>query len=213
MPSKIISSLQMPGLFDLRASVGIAAAAGQQHPLIMEADVIDYGKLIIGHRLLKGPEKIISCGHEQRTVPDGIFFIPAQRRIRILLRNAVKAFNEGLKPGGEGPEIQRGSENEQIRLQDLGNHIIKIVLLNAGLSIAAGVAAKTALHIMLQKGDKLHLMVGRRGAFGKAFYQPGCIAVGAASPPVRSEFSSCETSLRLMICFVLLPQKDIIRTT
>lgn len=50
-------------LIDLRLPVGVTAAASQQHPFVMETDVVDEGKLIIGYRLVKGPEEVIRRRH------------------------------------------------------------------------------------------------------------------------------------------------------
>ena len=57
--TELVCFRQMVGFVDLRFAVSISAAASQKHPAVMEADVVHNGKLVVGHRLLKGPEEII----------------------------------------------------------------------------------------------------------------------------------------------------------
>ena len=52
--AKRVRFRQMAGFIDLRLAVGIPAAAYQQHSLVMKANIIHNGKLIVGYRLLKG---------------------------------------------------------------------------------------------------------------------------------------------------------------
>ena len=85
----------MRGLSDLGFSICIAASTGKEHPLVMEADIIDKRKLIIRNSLLKCPEEIIGC-HQERTVFDGIFLIASERRVSIFFRNTVKPLNKCL---------------------------------------------------------------------------------------------------------------------
>lgn len=100
---------------DLRLPVGIAAAAGQQHALILEADVVHQGELVVGDCLFKGPEELVGGGHEQGAVLDRIFLIAAQGRGRVLLGDAVEALDKSLQLGRNGPEIQRRRKYDQIR--------------------------------------------------------------------------------------------------
>ena len=74
--------------------VCVPATARKQHTLVMEAYVIDNGKLIIGRCLFKRPKEIISGGHKERTVFDGVFLIASQWRVIIFLRNTVKSFDK-----------------------------------------------------------------------------------------------------------------------
>ena len=87
----------MSGFINLRLAVCITAAAGQKHPPVMEADVIDNGKLIVRYGLLKCPEKVVGRCHQQGAVPDGILLIPPQRGIRIFFRDTIKVLNERFK--------------------------------------------------------------------------------------------------------------------
>ena len=59
MLSKLIRFLQVVRLIDLRFSVRVAAAAGQDHTLIMKAHVVDHVEFIVRNNLLKRPEEII----------------------------------------------------------------------------------------------------------------------------------------------------------
>ena len=90
---------QMRSLVDLRLSVGITAAASQQHPPVVEADVVDDGKPVIGYRLLKGPEEVVRRRHQQGAVLHGILLVASQRRVGIFLRDAVEPFDKRLDPG------------------------------------------------------------------------------------------------------------------
>ena len=76
--SKVISPLKMPGFPDLRFSVGVPAAPGQDHAFIMKTYVLDQSKPVIGNGLVKGPEKVIRRSHQKRTVLFRILFISAK---------------------------------------------------------------------------------------------------------------------------------------
>mgnify|MGYP006924226556 CR=1 FL=1 len=132
----------MGSFLDSRLSVGVAAPAGQKHPLVMKSDVMHQCELIIGNRLLKRPEEIIRRRHQKRAVLHRILLISPKRRVRIFLRNTVKPFDKCFDSGRECPEIQRGSKYDAIRRLDFWYQLVKGVLLNAGFPVAAGIAAK-----------------------------------------------------------------------
>ena len=81
-------------LVDLRFPVGVTATASQEHSSVVEADIVDQRKLIVGHRLLKGPEKIVGRCHQQGAVLHWVPLIAAKGWFRILLGDAVKSLNE-----------------------------------------------------------------------------------------------------------------------
>ena len=95
----------MSGFANLRLSVCIAAASGKKHAFILESDIIYNRKLIVGYRLLKSPKEIICRSHQQRAVFCRVFFVSAQRRVVIFLRDTVKPFKKGFYPRGQGPEV------------------------------------------------------------------------------------------------------------
>ena len=91
---KIVGFFEMAGLVNLRFTIGITTAACQEHPPIMETNVIDQGELIVRYCLLKCPKEIIGGGHQQCTVLYRVLLITAQRGRFIFLRNTIKPFNE-----------------------------------------------------------------------------------------------------------------------
>ena len=109
--AKLIDFRQVICFINLRLTVSVPAAACQKHTLIMKANVVHNGELIVGYSLFKGPEEIVSRGHQQRGILDRIFFIPPQRRVRIFLRNAVEALYKCFQLGRDRPEQQwRGKD-------------------------------------------------------------------------------------------------------
>ena len=74
---------KVPGLFHIpilsAGSRSCPPSPGKQHPLIRKPDIIYHCKLIIRNRLLKCPEEIVCRSHQQGTVLNRVFFIPAKR--------------------------------------------------------------------------------------------------------------------------------------
>ena len=81
---ELIGLLQMPGLFNLRFSIGISTTSGQQHSPVMKTDIIYQCESVIGDGLVKGPEKIISGCHQQSTVPDRVLFVFFDLRDKVI---------------------------------------------------------------------------------------------------------------------------------
>ncbi len=79
---------------DLRWSVCVSAATGQQHALVVEADVVYERELIVGDCLLKCPEEVIRGSHQQGAVLYRVLLIPPEGRNRIFLSDAVETLYE-----------------------------------------------------------------------------------------------------------------------
>ena len=71
--------------------VCITAAASKDHAFVMEADIIDKCKLVVGNCLFKCPEEVVARGHQKCAVFNRIFLIYVERRIRVFLGYAVEA--------------------------------------------------------------------------------------------------------------------------
>ena len=140
----------MRRLCDAGLSVGVAAAASQQHSFIFKTDIVYYGELIVRLCLGEGPEKVVCCSHQKRAAFDGIFFIPSKRRTGIFPGNAVEALDECLQPGRNGPEVKGRGKDNQISGFDLRNQLLEAVLLDTGLSISACIAAQASFHLIFQ---------------------------------------------------------------
>ena len=57
---EIVGFPKVVRFINLRFSIRISAPSGKQHPFIMETNIIDKRKFVIGYRLFICPEKIIS---------------------------------------------------------------------------------------------------------------------------------------------------------
>ena len=103
--TELICSFQMLCFGDLRLTIRISTSAGEQHPVIMESNIVYQSELIIGDCLLECPKEIVRRCHKQSAVFDGIFFISTQRRVWIFLCDTVKSLNKCLDSGRNSPKI------------------------------------------------------------------------------------------------------------
>ena len=181
---------------NLRLTVGVPAAACQKHTLIMKANVVHSGELIVGYSLFKGPEEIVSRGHQQRGILDRIFFIPPQQRVRIFLRNAVEALYKCFQLGRDRPEQQWRGKDNAVCLFDFRDKLIEAVFLNTELAIPTGVAAKAAVHLKSVQGDDLHFMPGLHSALCKGVHQLPCISLRASTALNNQYFFHKDFSVR-----------------
>ena len=69
-------------------------AASKDHAFVMEADIVDEHKFVVGNCQFKCPEEIVGRGHQKCAIFNWLFLVSTERRIRVFLSYAVEAFYE-----------------------------------------------------------------------------------------------------------------------
>ena len=106
-----------------------------------------------------------------------VFLISAIWWVFIFHGNAIETFNKGFDFGRKCPEVQWRGKYHKVCFFDLWYQCIEIIFLNTWFSIAAEIAAKSAINLRLVQIDQFNRMSGILCAFHEGFDKLGGVSI------------------------------------